>query len=212
MAVPTLAGGEVCAKQLFLVAQGVAQGVVQRVNFLGDGAYRPPVTRDLHPPEALLKAGLDLPCKIALLFSLLHTLFLEPSSPVICPCQGLKRIHFSKHAEAAVRRGVRQIPPLQEGISGSSCHLVKKLRTSRSQTLGRWNTGGYASRAVMVHRKRWYLFCLLGCQASKLICNRRVFVCDNWVLLQTSWHATSAVGKSNDLLDDYRKNCQMALK
>lgn len=30
-------------------------------------------------------------------------------------------------------------------------------------------------------------------------------MCGNWVLLQTNWHATSAVDNSNDLLDDYRK-------
>lgn len=36
-------------------------------------------------------------------------------------------------------------------------------------------------------------------QTSKLIQDQRAFVCDNWVLLQTSWRATLAVGNPKDL-------------
>lgn len=82
--------------------------------------------RDLHHPGALLRTGLNLPHKDALLFSLLHTLFPEHSIPVICPCQDLELIHKGKYPEAAARQGAQLIPlhSLKDGVLSASCHLL----------------------------------------------------------------------------------------
>lgn len=76
----------------------VAQGSLQRVDFLGDHANSP--ADDRGP----VSSGLALlACTRLLCFSLLHVSFLEPSVPVICPCQDLALMCISKYPEAAAR-------------------------------------------------------------------------------------------------------------
>lgn len=54
------------------------------------------------------------------------------------------------------------------------------------------------------HKEQLFLFSE-SWQASKLIWDQRAFVCDNWVLLQTSWRATLTVGNPKDLFGRLQK-------
>ena len=79
--------------------------------------------KDLCPPGARLGTGLDLPLRIALLFSLQHTLFPEPTVLWFVLVRVWSwYISINKQRQGSGKSVI--LPPPQEGILGSACHLV----------------------------------------------------------------------------------------